>query len=90
MLPFYPGLFRLAEEYAVPVVPLAITYRDRSDCWVGADSFLGHFLACFRKRAVHVTLHFGPLLRPGDVADTREWVEAWIESRLLATPAPER
>lgn len=88
LLPFYPGLFRLAQENDVPVVPVMIEYERREDCWVGAASFLGHFLDCFRQRELRVTVCFGPTLGPSDVDDLRSRVAAWIQDQLAAHPRP--
>jgi 1-acyl-sn-glycerol-3-phosphate acyltransferase len=87
-LPFYPGLFRLAEEHGLPVVPVMIEYARREDCWVGADSFLGHFVACFRRPTVDVTVCFGEPVRANDVGDLRAHVAGWIRDRLEAHPRP--
>jgi 1-acyl-sn-glycerol-3-phosphate acyltransferase len=89
LLPFYPGLFRLAAENDVPVVPVMIEYERREDCWVGADSFLGHFVDCFRRPEVRVTVCFGPALGPREVDDLRAHVADWILGRLEQHPRPE-
>ena len=87
MLPFFPGLFRLAEEHGIPVVPVAIEYEDRDAAWVDDDPFLGHFLSCFRKRRIRVSLAFGPTLRSAEVQDLKAEAERWIGARLAARPA---
>lgn len=92
-LPFFPGLFELAAEHGVPVVPVAIEYADRADAWVGDNSFLGHFWTCFRKRRVEVSIAFGPTLRAAEVDDLKGRAETWIRARLEelgARSAPER
>jgi 1-acyl-sn-glycerol-3-phosphate acyltransferase len=92
ILPFYPGLFRLAEEHGIPIVPVAIEYEDRDAAWVDDDPFLGHFLSCFRKRRIRVTLAFGPTLRAATGQDLKAEAERWIGARLAAraalAPAP--
>jgi 1-acyl-sn-glycerol-3-phosphate acyltransferase len=74
-------------------VPVAIEYADRADAWVGDGSFLGHFLTCFRKRRVEVSIAFGPTLRAAEVDDLKGRAESWIRARLEefgARSAPER
>lgn len=90
LLPFFPGLFELAAEHGVPVVPAAIAYDDPADAWVDDDPFLGHFLSSFRKRRIGATLAFGPVLRPEAASDLRAETEHWIRNRLagLAQEAP--
>jgi 1-acyl-sn-glycerol-3-phosphate acyltransferase len=83
-LPFFEGLFRLAEEHGIPIVPVAIDYDDPNDAWVDDDPFLGHFLSCFRKRRIRVSLSFGPTLRGEQVQDLKREAEGWIRERLAA------
>lgn len=82
LLPFYPGLFEVAREHGFPVVPVAIEVGDPADAWVGDESFLGHFLICFRKRRIRVAIAFGPVLRPEGPGDLRAAAERWIRARL--------
>jgi 1-acyl-sn-glycerol-3-phosphate acyltransferase len=81
-LPFFPGLFALAAEHGIPVVPVAIEYASRDDAWVGDDGFVPHFLGSFRRRRMQVALAFGPVLQQGDKEALRAEAEAWIRSRL--------
>jgi 1-acyl-sn-glycerol-3-phosphate acyltransferase len=82
LLPFHPGLFRLAEQYDFPVVPIAIEYEDPADAWVGDDSFLGHFLTAFRKRRMRVRLAFGEPMRAHEIGDLRDATRAFIHARV--------
>lgn len=81
-LPFYPGLFELAAEHRIPVVPVAIEYGSRDDAWVGDDGFIPHFLGCFRRPRMRVAVAFGPVLEQADQEELRAEAEAWIRHRL--------
>jgi 1-acyl-sn-glycerol-3-phosphate acyltransferase len=81
-LPFFPGLFELAAEQRIPVVPVAIEYANRDDAWVGDDGFIPHFWGCFRQRRVELALAFGPVLQWADKDGLRSETEAWIHGRL--------
>lgn len=81
-LPFFPGLFEVAREHGFPVVPVAIEVADPADAWVDDESFVAHFLTCFRKRRIRVAIAFGPVLRADDTDDLRATAEAWIRERL--------
>jgi len=87
LLPFFPGLFRLAEQYDFPVVPVAIEYEDADDAWVGDDSLLRHFLSAFRKRRMRVRLVFGPPIRAHQVDDLRDATHAFIRARVRSERA---
>ena len=80
--PFRAGAFRLAAARGLPVVPVAIGYRDRRDAWVDDDSFVAHFLDRFREPRMAVTLTIGPELRGADGAALRDRAEQWILERL--------
>jgi 1-acyl-sn-glycerol-3-phosphate acyltransferase len=82
VLPFFPGLFELAAEHGIPVVPVAIEYANRDDAWVGDDGFVPHFLGCFRRSRMQMALAFGPVLQRSDKEGLRAEAEAWIRSRL--------
>lgn len=82
LLPFHPGLFRLAEQYDFPVVPIAIEYADPADAWVGDDAFVSHFLTAFRKRRLRVRLVFGKPIRAQQVDDLRETTRTFILRRV--------
>jgi len=80
--PFRTGAFRLAAARDLPVVPIAICYRDRRDAWVDDASFVGHFLDRFRERNMAVTLAIGPELRGSDASVLKNDSERWILERL--------
>ena len=82
ILPFFPGLFRMAEQYGIPVVPIAIEYADPSDAWVGDDPFLPHFLATFGKPRVRVRIVFGRPVHARHVEDLRAHTSSWIRARV--------
>jgi 1-acyl-sn-glycerol-3-phosphate acyltransferase len=81
-LPFFPGLFDVAAEQGVPVVPVAIEYGDPADAWVDDESFLGHFVSCFRKPSVRVHVHFGPALREDCPRTLHARAESWVHGAL--------
>ncbi len=81
-LPFFRGLFEVAHEESVPVVPVAISYETRQDAWVGDDDFLSHFLGCFRRSRVRVRVAFGPPVRGEDATQLLQATSLWISDRL--------
>jgi 1-acyl-sn-glycerol-3-phosphate acyltransferase len=82
-LPFAPGLFTEAEKRGVPVVPATIEYHDLDDCWVETESFVAHYLRCFQKPRVGVTVAFGEPLFATSPGETRILAEAWVEQSLV-------
>jgi len=82
LLPFRPGMFRLAARDGFPVVPVALEYRDPSDAWVGEDTFVGHFLKTFSKPRISVRVHFGPVLNSSEGVTLQKGAWHWISSVL--------
>lgn len=80
ILPFRPGMFRLAAREGIPVVPVAIEYGDASDAWVDQDTFIGHFLRTFSKPRVAVKVCFGPVLRGMEAGALQNVAWHWINT----------
>jgi len=55
---FLPGAFMLAVQLGVPVIPIAIDYKDLNDAWVGDDTFIPHFLLCFSKWKTEIKVSY--------------------------------
>jgi 1-acyl-sn-glycerol-3-phosphate acyltransferase len=93
VLPFHRGTFGIAQRVGVPVVPVAIRYRDPESAWCNAATFFPHYLRTAGRARVEVTIAFGaPLLpRAGEPAEDmaararnqiRRSLDAEIRSRL--------
>lgn len=55
---FRPGSFVLAAELGVPVMPVAIDYKNIDDAWIGDDTFIPHFLKCFSKWRTEIKVSY--------------------------------
>ncbi|MCF6168750.1 lysophospholipid acyltransferase family protein [Lutibacter sp.] len=55
---FKPGAFVMAAQLGVPVIPVAIDYKNLSDAWIGDDTFIPHFLRCFGKWRTEIKVSF--------------------------------
>lgn len=62
--PFWRGGFGIAQRLGIPVVPVAIRYRDPEMAWFGGASFLPHYLKVASRPRIEVTLSFCPPLPP--------------------------
>lgn len=56
--PFWRGSFGVAQRLGVPVVPVAIRYRDPAMAWFGGASFLPHYLRVASRPRIEVALSF--------------------------------
>jgi 1-acyl-sn-glycerol-3-phosphate acyltransferase len=64
VLPFWRGTFGVAQRLGVPVVPLAIRYRDASLAWCDNETFLPHYLRMAGRSRVEIELAFGSPMQP--------------------------
>jgi 1-acyl-sn-glycerol-3-phosphate acyltransferase len=62
--PFWRGTFGIAQRLGVPVVPVALQYRDPAMAWFGGASFLPHYVRVASQPHIEVTLSFLPPLPP--------------------------
>jgi lyso-ornithine lipid O-acyltransferase len=83
VLPFRRGLFAVARELDVPVVPVALSYAPVGLAWLGADTFLPHYLRFAAVAAPSVTLAFGEPIPPR-LHPTAEVLAAAARDRTLA------
>lgn len=57
--PFKNGSFQIAADSRIPVIPMAIHYKDENDAWVGDDTLLPHFFRQMGKPITYVYLRYG-------------------------------
>jgi len=69
VLQFYRGLFVIAQEARVPVIPIALRYVSREMSWVGRDSFVPHYLRATTRPSTRVLLSFGSPLDSASFPD---------------------
>ncbi len=81
-LPFKRGVFQLASKSSIPIVPVAISFQERDDYWVGEETFLSHAGRRFRQKKIHVSVHYGPTQYGGDPEILMETSRLWIEAQL--------
>lgn len=55
---FKPGAFVLAAQLGVPIIPIAVDYKNLSDAWIGDDTFIPHFLRCFGKWRTEIKISY--------------------------------
>ena len=81
--PFKNGSFKIAADAGIPVIPMAIHYKDINDAWVDDDTFLGHFFRQMSKPVTHVSIRYGKPLTHADYkvlqTETRKQIHAMLE-----------
>lgn len=81
-LPFRIGSFKTAIEEDKGILPIAIDYGEKSDAWIGADTFLPHFIRCFGKWRTDIEITFGEPLFGDDAEFLAAKAKEWIDCRL--------
>ncbi len=82
MLPLRPGAFQTAADLGIGVVPIAISYEDATDAWVGNEWFIPHFLRSFGKPQMHIRIHFGDAIFDRDYEALMKKTRAVIDEKL--------
>jgi len=79
---FKNGSFKIAADAKIPVIPVAIEYRDKNDAWVGNDTFIRHFIRQMGKPITHVQLCFGSPVYNSDYQKLQHEVKCKIDTML--------
>jgi 1-acyl-sn-glycerol-3-phosphate acyltransferase len=80
---FKPGAFVLAVKLDVPVIPIAIDYKNLNDAWIGDDTFLPHFLRCFGKWRTEIKVSYLEPVFSDDVDELISLSKQKIDKELL-------
>lgn len=79
---FKNGSFKIATDAGIPVIPMAIQYKDEEDAWVGKDTFLGHFFRQMGKPVTTVYLRYGKPIMETDHKVLQEKTRKEIDRML--------
>ncbi len=79
---FKKGSFKIAADSGIPVVPMAIHYKDINDAWIDDDTFIGHFFRQMGKLQTRVTVRYGEPLTASDYKILRDKTKSEIEVML--------
>ncbi|NOR29196.1 MAG: hypothetical protein GQ540_11780 [Lutibacter sp.] len=80
---FKPGAFVLAAQLNIPVIPVAVDYKNLDDSWVGDDTFVPHFLRCFGKWRTEIKVSYLAPIYSGNVDELISTSKKQIDSELL-------
>ena len=82
VLPFRKGVFRVAAEEEVHIVPFALDFDDPADYWIDDDTFVAHFFRRFGHLRTYVHVAIGPELVNPDAEAMRQQCMVWINGKL--------
>jgi lyso-ornithine lipid O-acyltransferase len=85
-LPFKKGVFQLAARQHIDIVPAALIFESKTDCWVTQESFLAHAWRQMREPHMTVRIHYGPTLQGTDGETLMNKAQAWVNAELRAFP----
>ncbi len=80
---FKPGSFVLAAQLNVPVIPIAIDYKNLDDAWIGDDTFIPHFLRCFGKWRTEIKVSYLAPIYSDNVDELIATSKQQIDEELL-------
>jgi 1-acyl-sn-glycerol-3-phosphate acyltransferase len=80
--PFKNGSFKIAADAGIPIIPMAIQYKNVNDAWVDKDTFIGHIFRQMGKPISKVYLRYGSPIQNSDYKilqkETREQIDAML------------
>lgn len=86
--PFKNGSFKIAADTHIPVIPMAIHFKDEEDAWVGNDTFLAHFFRQMGKPITRVFIQYGTPVSGSDYKQiqhqTREQIDTMLQQIIEA------
>ena len=82
-LDFKPGTFRIAVENKIPIVPVAVEFKDPADAFINDDQFVAHFFNSFRKPKMYAKVRFGEPILSDDAEALIRQTKDWIDRQLL-------
>jgi len=80
--PFKNGSFKIAADSQMPVIPMAIHYRDVDDAWVDKDTFIGHVFRQMGKPISKVYIRYGNPISYSDYKTLQKETKEQIETML--------
>ena len=80
--PFKNGSFKIAADTNIPVIPMAIQYKDVNDAWVDKDTFVWHFFRQLCKPVTKVYLKYGTPVTETDYKKLQDKTRNTIDSML--------
>ncbi|HEY9169015.1 MAG TPA: lysophospholipid acyltransferase family protein [Lutibacter sp.] len=80
---FKPGGFFLAAELGIPVIPIAIDYKNMDDAWIGDATFIPHFLKCFSKWRTEIKVSYLNPIVSDNAEDLMSIAKKQIDQELV-------
>lgn len=80
--PFKNGSFKIAADSGIPVIPMAIHFKDENDAWIDDDTFVGHFFRQLSKPVTRVKIRYGKPLTNSDYKILQKVTREQIDTML--------
>lgn len=79
---FKKGSFKIAADSGIPIIPMAIDYKDKEDAWIDDDTLVRHFFRQMNKPRTKVSIRYGKPITSNDLNVLREKTKTKIEKML--------
>ena len=80
---FKPGSFTIAAKTNIPITPIAISYKDPKDAWVGDDYFIPHWFRQLGKFKKQISVRIGEPIVNDNHEVLMEQTKSWLDANLL-------
>lgn len=76
---FKAGSFTIAAKTNIPITPIAISYKDINDAWVGKDLFIPHWMRQMGRFRKQISVRIGDTIADSNhellMVNTKEWLD---------------
>lgn len=79
---FQKGAYDQAADLNVPVVPIALDYRYKSDCWDHKETMVQHYFRNLAKWRTPVSVRYGSPIRSDNSFTLLRQSQAWIDETI--------
>jgi len=79
---FQKGSFKLAAKMNIPITPIAFDFKEKTDAWIGNETFIPHFFRCFGKWNTYIKIKFGEPIYSKNWEELLNKSKQWIDDEL--------
>lgn len=83
LLDYRPGMFYSCAEEGIPIVPVALEYKNPDIAWVGGTWFVPHAFRHFGAKHIDIAVRFGDRVTMDDAEKLRTHVRNWTGNACL-------
>lgn len=81
---FKLGVFRIAADKKVPIIPIALDYKNPKMAWTTKQKMIPHLLQTIGNKTIEAKIEFGEPILGGTPEELLEKTQSWIDKSMLS------